>query len=97
MNERELKMWSDRDLYQYDPDDYEEDEDRDDCGGCGLCDNCIAQSRAYAEQMEMEHALELDQKKLEALGAFGTPCDCREDAAKLHGGHKPDCPNAIPF
>jgi hypothetical protein len=46
----------------------------------------------------MEHALALDQKKLEDLGAFDlVPCDCREDAAKPWGGHKPDCPNAIPF
>jgi hypothetical protein len=25
------------------------------------------------------------------------PCDCVEDGAKLWGGHKKDCPNAIPF
>lgn len=38
--------------------DAEDDRDPDDCMDCGVCDACIEQSRAYAEQMESEAVAE---------------------------------------
>jgi hypothetical protein len=76
-------MWSDRDLYEYDPyEDEDEERDEDDCMDCGLCDACIEQSRAFAEQMEAE----------KCTCGFG-----EDDYTKAFGGHAPKCPAAIPF
>lgn len=64
-------------------DDEEAERDPDDCMDCGQCENCIEQMQAVYEELEKPQHLIF--------------CDCEEDATKLYGGHKKDCPNAIPF
>ena len=56
-----------------------DERDPDDCMDCGMCEACIAQSKAYYEEMEAQEAAAITGETCPNCG-LALPC----------GGHEPD-------